>query len=458
MKTCSYCGTINDDSKIVCDACSGLLPESESTTPKKSRSFHFSGGSGTKKLIAGGLAALTVVGGGTAVWLGGSTSRQVTSALSRNEEAIVEQIEQLPNLTAYAENFAELNDGGKYTISADITTSSLVLDGIMHYDRKGEALSGSLGYADESYDVQFDFASDDKEFTVSADRLTADIYGFKLKEFAKMYSKTPLAAILPITNGNDEPNLDFFAKLDFAESMEEKYGDAWKNFKKSLDYEELNERRMEIGGQSVEVQAYEITWDTSAATKLVSAILGKDESFLDGLTNIFAQMEPDCRFYVDDNGYVVAVDFVAAGNKCVLTFEGTENIWDVCTLTSQSISGGEGAISGFLVIEGRTVSAEIQWDGVMEYALDYNDTTGAFALEADVGGTEWYLDGTLTSTDGGAQLRCGGYLPTYGRVDVRLNMDELQQKPELMSDKYVDLMDMDLSNWQRLLIDINNSN
>ena len=461
MKICNYCGTANDDSRSLCESCGGLLPEPVETgeTKKKSGLSGLKLKPGAVKLIAGALAALTVVGGGAAMLLGG-TSRQVTNALEQNQEAITEEISQLPQLAAVQDNYDALNDDGKYTVYADITTDHLVLAGGMNYDRRDKALAGSVAYAnpEQDLDVKFDFASDNRDFTLAADRYTADIYGFKLKEFAEFYSKTPLALLLPLTNSGEEPNLEFFKKMDFAEAMEEKYGEAWKNFKKSLSYEELNERDMEIGGRMVPVRAYEITWDTAAASRLISAMLGQEEGFLDDLISMFKVMEPDCRFYVDENGFVVAADFVTAGNKCTVKFEGTDNIWNQCTLSSLSIAGGEGAISGHLVIDDGVVSGEIEWDNVMHYALDYDDADGSFAMRGWAGGTEWYLDGAVTAVGGGAQLRVGGYLPQHGRVDVRLELNPLEQAPELMDDKYVDLMDMDASNWQRLLIDINNSN
>ncbi len=462
MKICNYCGTANDDSRSLCTSCGGLLPEVEAT-PVKKKKKGLSGlnlKSGTVKLVAGVLAAVTVVGGGAYAVFGG-TSRQVTNALAQNQEAITEELSRLPQLAAVGENYEALNDGGQFTLRADISTDVLALTGTMDYDRKDKAMAGSVVYDndEQELDVKFDFASDNKEFTLAADRYTADVYGFKLKEFAEFYSKTPLALFFPLTNSGGEPNIQFFKKMDFAEAMEEKYGDAWKNFKKSLGYEELNERQMEIAGQMIDVRAYEITWDSFAARRLIATMLGQEEEgLLDHLIELFKIMEPDCRFYVNEAGFVVAADFVSAGNKCTVKFEGEDNIWNKCTLSSLSIAGGDGAISGFLTMEDGVVEAEFAWDGKAVYALDYNDNDGSFTMQAWTGSTEWYLDGAVTAKNGGSQLQVGGWLPEHGRVDVTMEMNPLEREPELMDDKYVDLMDMDASNWQRLLIDINNSN
>lgn len=459
MKVCSYCGNANDDSRNVCEVCGALLPETKAAAKMKKKGLNLNLKPRAVKAIAGTLAAVTVAGGGAYALMGG-TSRQVAQAIDKNQTAITEEISQLPQLNAAVEHLEELNDGGAFTVRADITTDAAALSGNMDYDRKDKALAGSLVYenVEQELDVKFDFASDNKEFTLAADRYTADIYGFKLTEFAEFYSKTPLALFFPLTNKDDEPNVEFFKKMDFEKAMEEKYGESWKNFRKSLSYEELNPRDMEIGGAMVNVRAYEITWDTSAASRLISAMLGQEEGLLDDFIELFKFLEPDCRFYVNDEGYVAAVDFVAAGNKCVLKFEGEENPWDRCTLSSLSIAGGEGAISGQSVLENGNVSVEFCWDGEAVFRLDYEDSTGSFDMEAVTGTAEWYLEGALTAAEGGTQLTLGGRLPEHGRVDVTLELVPLEKEPELMDDRYVDLMDMDASNWQRLLIDINNSN
>lgn len=458
MKVCSYCGSVNDDTRSVCEVCGAALPDAPGGTKKK-KGLKLNLKPGAVKAIAAVLAAVTVVGGGAAVVLGGS-SRRVASAVAQNKDAITEELSQLPQLNAAGEHYTALNDGGNFTLKADITTEKMTLAGNMDYARKDKALAGSLVYenAGQDLDVKFDFASDNKEFTLAANRFTDDIYGFKLKEFAEFYSKTPVAWILPLTNEKNEPNVEFFKKMDFSQSMEAKYGEKWENFKDSLEFEELNERQMEIRGEMVEVRAYEITWDTWAASRLVSTMLGQDEGFLDGFVKLFKAMEPDCRIYVDGRGYMAAMDFVAAGNKVTVKFEGEENVWQVCNVSSLSIAGGPGAISGRLTILDGIVDAEFNWEGTMLYQLHYDDNSGSFDMEALIGSAYWDIDGALTAKNGGVQLHLGGTMPDQGRVDVHISMDPMENEPQLMDDKYVDLMDMDAGNWQRLLIDINNSN
>lgn len=456
MKVCKYCGTLNDDDQGLCKSCGGLLPT------KKKRAVSLKEAIASKpavrKIALAVLAGVVAVGAGVTVFAGGA-SRRVEHALEQNRDAIVEAASALPELAGARDNFGALNDGGRFTVKMDITADIMSVEGSMDYDRKEKALAGTIAYAnvEKELDVKFDFASDNREFVLAADRYTDDLYGFKLKEFAAFYSKTPIALLFPLDKTQKEPNIEFFRKVDFAQSMDEKYGDAWKNFRKSLDYEELNERDMEIGGEMIPVRAYEVTWDSTAASKLISAMLGQKEGLLDDLIRLFKFMEPDCRFYVNEEGYIVAVDFVVSGNKCTIKFEGERNVWERCTLSSLSIAGGEGAISGYLIIEDGEVDARFELNQSMCYELHYTDSTGEFSMSAVTEKTSWNLDGAITSRNGGSQLRMGGYLPNHGRVDVTVELNPLENEPELIDDKYVDLMDMKASNWQRLLIDINNS-
>ena len=460
MKTCKYCGIPNEDSRNLCKSCGGLLPEEEKARKtKKSQKVKKSGtkGSATKgKIVAIILAAAVLTGIFGTILIAGIDD-QIGYAWEQNLEMARKAVSTLPNLSAAGGNISDLYEDGKFNIKLEITSDILSAEGTMDYDRKEKQLAGTLAYAniEKEMNVEFDFASDDEEFLLSADRYTDDIYGFKLDKFAKFYSKTPVAMVFPLSKDEEDPYVDFFKKVDFPKGFEKKYGKAWENFRKSMDFKELNERDMEIGGKLVTVSTYEITWDSAAASKFISAALGRENGF-SSMIELFKVMEPDCRVYVDENDRVAAVDFVAAGNKCVFKFDGIDNIWHRCTLTSVALAGGEGAIRGNLTIEGGCINADFLWDGKMSYELDYDDSTGDFSMKALTGDIPWYLDGTLTSYDGGSQLRVGGYLPTYGRVDISVQMEALIHVPEMMGDKYVDLMDMDVGNWQRLLIDINN--
>lgn len=449
MKICNICGTANDDAAVQCIGCQSILP----VQPQKSK--------GGGKVLAAIAAVVAVVGAVVAsvFLLGSSPAKAVGGALDKNEDAIMDRVSHLSNLVGYLENSEALSEEGDFNLVANIQTSTIELSGYVDYSRSDRVLAGEVryGYAEQGYDLQFDFAADKKEFTLASDRYTSDIYGFKLKDFAKKFDRLHLGKLIPFFKDGKTPNIDFFKKRTTASTMEERYGEVWKNFKKTVKYKELNERLMQIGSRQINCVAYEINWDAAAATKLLSTILGTNKGLLSGLNVVFKQLEPDCRFYTDEEGYLVALDCVIAGNKCILTFEGEENLWDKCVLRSESIAGGEGDIRGILEISDKGIQGSLEWDGVMELQLEYAEQTGDFRMEADVLDLPWEIEGRITSRNGGAQLTVGGYIPEYGNISISLEKNPLVNQPELMSKKYVDLFENDLRDWERLLIDINNA-
>lgn len=444
MKNCNVCGAPNADTAFQCSQCGSSLPVAHK--PSKQSSINL-------KPILMGMVVLAVVGGILAgvLFLRDSTAQSVANAFEMNEEAIVQEVSKLANLSGYLENFEQLNDDGDFTASANVTSDLLDLSAVVDYSRDNRILSGTASYAntEQDVDVKFDFAANSKTCTLAADRLTSDIYGFSLSSFQKKFGDTHLASVLSVAD---------FKKIDFSKTLEKKYGKVWMEFKKTLRYDELNERQMQIGNRQVLCKAYEVKWDDAAATKLVSTVLGIKGDFLPNMSGVLEKISPDCRIYVDEAGYVVAADFVVGTNKCTLTFEGEENIWEKCTLYSVSLDGNEGEIWGKLEIENGLVQCDLEWDGVMEFSLSYTDYTGTFEIEAELFDLPWYIDGQVISNIYGAQLSFGGYLPELGNVRFSLELTPLVNEPMLMSDKYVDLMNMDVSKWMRLFIDIGSNN
>lgn len=444
MKNCNVCGTPNTDTAFQCAQCGTPLPV---TAKSKGRS-----GINIKPLLIGASALAAVAGILAGVFfLRGGTAQALGDAFGKNEEAVAEEVATLSNLTGYLENFDQLNDDGDFSMNANITSDILDLSAVMDYSRDDRILSGTASYAntEQDLDMKFDFAANNKVCTLASDRLTADIYGFKLSTFQEKFGNTPLASVVAIAD---------FKKIDLSKTVTEKYGKVWKEFKKTVRYEELNERQVQIGSRQVLCKAYEVTWDASAATQLVSTVLGLESNYLVNMSSVLDKVSPDCRIYVDEAGYIMAADFVVGTNKCTLTFEGEDNIWDKCMLRSVSLDGNEGEIWGKLEIKNGLVQGVIEWEDVMEFSLTYADDTGKFEIEADLFDLPWYIDGQITSNRSGAQLNFGGYLPELGNMRFSLDLDPLANEPTLMSDKYVDLMTMDIAKWTRLFIDLNSNN
>lgn len=457
MNICDFCGASNQDTDQLCKECGSPLPvKNVKKRKKEKKGFKLNGK--PLAICIGAVAAVAAIAAGV-IFLGGGSAKAVGDALDHNKDAIVEKIDHLENLNSFFGNVETLNNQGDFVLSGGIETNVLDLNGSVDYSRSGRVLNGMLAYGnlEQELDLQFDFSADNKVFMLASDRLTADIYGFKQTEFAKKFDKTPIAKLLPIIETGDKPDMDFFRKWSPDKTMQKKYGDVWKDFKKTVRYKEINERVMQIGSRQVNCRAYEITWNKKAATRLISTILGTDRGILSGLNRIIDELQPDCRFYMDEAGYIVAAECVIAGSKCILTFEGEQNLWEKCVLRSESFASDEGDIWGELEITGDKIKGDLNWNGLMDLHVEYLDQTGEFDFEADLLGIPWEIEGVITSKDGGAQLTIGGYIPEHGNVSLRLELNPLVSKPKMLSDKYVDLFGKDLRIWERLLIDINNA-
>ena len=465
MIICNICGASNLDTELVCRECGSPLPiqnvKKRKNRVSKSKDTAKKGFRLSGKVLAVFAGAAAVIGAiAVGVALRGNTPAKILGeSLRKNESVVLEQIDRLENLSSFLDNAEELNAQGDFVLSANVDTNVLDLVGSVDYSRSERVMDGTLGYEnqEQGLDLKFDFSADRKSFTLASDRLTADIYGFKLKEFAKKFHKTPIAKLLPIVEKGKEPDLDLFKKRTGPKTMEQKYGDVWKDFVKTVRYKEINERVKQIGSRAVNCRVYEISWDTNAAKRLLNAMLGTDRGILSGLSSSLAKIDSDCRIYMDENGDIVAVDSVLIGSTRTLTVVDEDDRCLKYLLRSENISADGGNLWGELEITEDNIRGVLTWDGLVDVDLTYTDQTGEFRFKADLMGVLWDVSGKIASAAGGAQLTVGGYVPEHGDISLYLEQNPLANKPEMMSDKYVDLFGSGLRMWERLLIDINNA-
>lgn len=503
MKTCMYCGSEQDDQEKVCSVCGSELPhmEEEPAENRKKRSWfgkktqesipeiwtctgcgaeysdrqdccgicgsplertdvYADLNTGKKsvwkspviKWVAAGLAVLGIAGG-AAVAVLNSDEAQVNRSGSKLGSSLTQQVQQMTNLEALTRHLENLTKSGKYTAVIRVDTQDADGEGTLHYDVKDEIMDGTLAYSSLSggVDLEFDFSSDNEKFMLASDRLTADIYGFTLEEF----SKTPLAGILPLPV-DEEGKPDLFQETDFAQQMRNRFGTAWDKLIQSVEYKEINERQMTIGDKTMQVRAFEITWNTDAALNLAGAVIGKSEGFLSGFAGLFSAMDPDCRIYINEDHEIVAVDFVTAGNKCLIEFAGEENPWQKCIVSSQAMGGGAGIVSGFLNADDAGIEMQLRWMEHAHYSFRYDDASGEFVLDAGTKEKVWRLAGTATSENGSAGVECRGVWGDLGEISISLTLEPLEGKPQHLASHYVDLMDMGSGDWQRLMIELSN--
>ena len=249
---CPICGTVTSAGETVCASCGSVLPDMGSTIGGGKQKFTISA---PVKWIAAGVMAVAMTVGVVLMVLN-SGSRQVAQAAENMGSAFSRQLQQMPTLSAFVNNQAALSNADQFRATVDLSGANLELVGHVNYDSKNKAMDGYVAYENDSEDVdlEFDFSSDDRKFYLSADRLTADIYGFALKDF----SKVPLAKLLPLPT-DEEGGLIVFPSGDLDEQMENRLGDSWKKFKESIEVNEINERQMSVGGKVQDVRAFEIT-------------------------------------------------------------------------------------------------------------------------------------------------------------------------------------------------------
>ena len=446
---CPVCGMECEAGVYLCPNCGAeVTPPRENNQKQKKTGLK----AGWIKWAVAGLALVGLIGGGAAVALSTDEAEIYRGGVNLGTQ-LAEKMQQLQNLIDAREHLENLMKSGEYSVALRLDVGDVDASAVLHYDIKDKIMDGALEYENAADEVllNFDFSSDNKKFMLASDRITADIYGFALADF----QKTPLAKILPLPV-NEKGELDLFQKTDFSTQMENKYGTAWKNLVDSVEYNEINDRDMTIGGKVCHVRAFELTWDDRAMVELANAMLGRTKDFLGGFSELAKHLKPDCRLYINEDHQIVAVDFVAAGNKCLIEFAGEENPWENCIVSSQALGGGQGVAEGYLTIQDGVVEGRLRLMSNTSYAVDYNDTTGDFRISATVKDKQWDLTGCCTSDQGSASLELYGLWGDLGNVNISVALEPLEKTPEHLSRNYVDLMSMSSSDWQRLLIELSN--
>ena len=444
---CLVCGQELEEGEYLCSNCGSEVPTREQTfAPKPVKK---------RKWVKWAVACLALAGlaaGGVVLALQ-TDEAEIYRGSSNLSQQLDKKLQQLQNLNNARNHLEELIKSGEYSVTLGLDMGDVNASAVLHYDMRDKIMDGALEYENLADNVflNFDFSSDNKKFMLASDRVTADIYGFALADF----QKTPLANVLPLpVNEKGEP--DLFRNSDFFQQMENKYGTAWKNFIKTVTYNEINERDMSIGGKMCHVRAFELTWDDRAMVELANAMLGRTKDFLGGFSELAKHLAPDCRLYINENHQIVAVDFVAAGNKCLIEFAGEENLWENCIISSQAIGGGEGVAEGYFTVQDGIVEGRLRLMKNTSYLVDYNDATGEFRIAATVKDKQWDVTGKCTSENGSASLELCGLWGDRGDVRVSICLEPLEKNPEHLAKHYVDLMNMDSGNWQRLLIELSN--
>ena len=448
MKTCVFCGATNDDSAEVCSVCGGALPDSG----------YSSGGTGRKRSGSGSKVWLIVLGAVLAcaavVLLIFALSPRLSLAQSSKEtfQLLPRAIEAKSDVV-FSKKLAKKVTDGKFSAQLEWSDSTAKVATDFAYSRPGKIISGTAHITDSQSNLNLSlrYSVDKNIVEVSFAENGLNVYGFKRKELAEKYDKSmvnTLASSMPESSG-----LSVLQKQPPASDFRTQFKKTCNAFLKSVEVERLGKTTIYINDAARSCKAYKLKWNEEAAKKFTDYLSSNGISTVlsEKLVPIISKIEPECICYVDKNGKLAGLDFVYIGQQCSFVLAGESNPWDSFILNVGSVYGGTVTYSGGIVRDGNMLYISLENGTDVLFQLNYNISTGEYVLN-----TKNYcelLRGQFLSSSG--KFTFAAYFDDAGETGcLKLTVSELDAKPERLSKKYIDILDMSLSDWQRLLLDI----
>lgn len=438
MKFCDACGAANEDYSATCYECGAELTDNQPTTKRKG-SFSI-----PKPVLLIGAAVLVValiVGVIVMVFSGADTD--VASAYDRTRQAFLGDTERQTQLERFFERTNELLKDGDYTITLELDGSgSFELQ--TDYARGDKQLQGSLSLLG----MEIDYSATNKVMQFTIPGSFDNVYGLKISQIEK-YAENPVIGNL-LSVLDLDLDLDFFVGTDLESMFEDAAGTELKKFKDSVEIRQIDDR--ELNGKACQV--YEITWSSDAFNKLIAAVgsVGKFSQLGDLVNTLVPELEPECRCYVDSEGYLVGLDFVSAGVQCLLSLEGGENPWDSFTLTVNSVYGEPMVYRGALERSGYTMKLHLSGEAGTLLSLEYNDASGDFSLYTQEDGLQ--LSGRIYADSASAYAMLEWGAESGLPQSLSLSLTELEEQPEQLAVDYIDLLDLSIADMTRLVMDL----
>lgn len=453
MKVCPLCSHQNDDSAALCAECQYPLPSSKSSNNKKKNGTKNTGGKPAFiPLIAGALVAAAVVSVASLGFSVFSPKGKLTDATKAIGSAFMDNWGEQSGLTQAIDSLDILDDGKYHSIELMASVGGHTVEVDVDCARNKGLMTGALSYANaaEGYHLDTNFYVDKKDVRFVLPGVVSDVYGFSIKDFNKRYEKSAMRKVLGLPSA-DKIDFSALTSLDIDKLMKQPKK-LWDRFYKTLKVENFGERPMTINGVSQVVQAYDVSWDARAMEKLVKSISGKIPSVV---SSWLPGLEPDCRCFVNKDGVLVGVDFVTMGKKCTLLLEGASNPWDSIRLEVLTLAGSKSVFTGDVTYANNNLSICLSDEIGNEYGLNYNGDTGKFQLNTPDG---ILAQGVFFASDSSLMLGYTSSSLEQEAATFLVAISKNDEKPETLKTKYVDLLDMNLKEWQRFLIEVLNSN
>lgn len=456
MRFCDNCGAGNPDSANKCVSCGAALPAAEGapvSRPENADVVMPSGKSGSwKKLAAIALAAVVLVGGIAAAVVLGSDERKLGSAVQEAGSGVAGFLEEEPLLEQFGDTYQELVDRGVYDLTLTYSMGGKQVSTEMNYARSKKRLDGQLRYLDSSTALELNYTADKNQLVLAMPQNALNVYGFTWKDLSRKYEESFLSDVIPIKlpeNGAPE----IFRQIDLKGWLAEYGGDAYDELLSSFKVNDQGKRTISLAGEMVECDAYQAVWSSKALTKLIAkleltGLLSGVNTLVEGL---IPEMEPDCMLYVSD-GCLVCADFVSLGNEYTLTLEGEENPWDKCVLTVKSLYAETKVYTFNTHEEGEQVVFSLESDADRLMAVSFHRGNGEFSLELKGEKLVW---GRLSSGADFAAVELNWQLKDGTECCLSWELRATEDVPGKVTQGYIDLLDMSLTEWQRLLLDLN---
>lgn len=447
MKFCPNCGCGNDDFSSLCTNCGSALGTSDAPGRKKRTR-----GSGKILKVIAAVAAVGALGGGIFAGvklLGGNT---LSRAYRRTTVAIAEEANQQKGISAVTGLLEKYENHGKYTLVFGYENSALAADLSCNYSRSAKLMDGELRYTDHQTAIGLDYSvkKDVIQFTIPG--VVQDVYGFSVDKLGTKLNHSPIGKLLPI-DFSALSDLNFFQKTNAAKSLNKLTKGKLNVLKDSVKIQYLDKRTLSLGGESQTCKMYQVTWNEQALNEVLQSlaknpVLGKLVGFL---KDIIPKIDGDCRCYINKDGYLVGIDLVSLGSKYFFVMEGQENPWDKFSLTITSLSGEIREYTGGLFHTDSGMQLYLKNQEDLFFGLDYS-ADGKFSVYTDKHGTIAY--GTMLASGGQLDLELNLDSAMMGPQKLTCSVSELTDTPEKLAKYYVDLLDMNLADWQRLLLDL----
>ena len=432
MKKCPRCSARNADSNTRCSKCgcrlAGAAAASSKTAASVKPAVNKKGIAAVAAVVF--LAAVLLIMMAMQSGIDRTVMQSAEGMLSEFSEASAES----KILSAFTAALQEVKDTDAYRFMGHISSAEHELSCDVSCALALERMSGNVVYTDriQGKTIPFEVYANDKEARLLAPMLTNEAYGFTFANLAKK-------------KGISVEELAVYQPISLPATLESVAGKAWDAFLDSVEAEKFGERSIQCREEIIQCTVYKVSWDPEKARELISALTSR---LVPGWVS---GADPDCRCYLDEEGRMVSLDWVALGTKYTLVFEGADNIWREITLTADSLMRGKTVYTGGIGARDGEWSLRLAngSDVFLEFCVD--EQTGKFAVTIL---NQCLISGVFVTEQKLVGVELAGHLDQLGEIQAALAFGPLVSSPQERDFKYTDLLNLSSAELQRLLIDV----